>query len=75
MQLVPVSIQMGIDRTNLDAACPHCGGRPTVVIVRTLSGVYCHCESCDHLWYVEGITVDSPSGGPPHPRRRKRDIG
>ena len=75
MQLATPSPRMVTDNWSIDVACPHCGLRPSVVVVRTLSGVYCRCEPCNRFWYVDGATVDSGADGAAHPRRRKGDKG
>lgn len=67
--------RMVTDNWSIDVACPRCGLRPSVVLVRTLSGVYCRCEPCNYLWCVEGVTVDSRADDATHPRRRKGDNG
>jgi uncharacterized Zn finger protein len=60
------------DVQQLDLACPDCGGGSVGQTLSTLSGAYCRCFSCGHLWHVDRRRTDSP---PLADGRRNTDHG
>jgi AraC-like DNA-binding protein len=58
-------------KPTVNVTCPECGAQPCVLIVRSLSGVYCECRACSHRWHVEGLAVQRRPG---RPTRRKTDV-
>jgi hypothetical protein len=44
---------VGSAQRHLEAPpCPQCAGREVRVTLRSVDGVYCYCETCEHLWIV-----------------------
>lgn len=50
--------------------CPNCGATDVRASVQTLSGTYCQCPKCRHVWHVN---VEPPTPKRKSPGRRKTD--
>ena len=57
----------------IDITCPMCRNRPVECTVASLSGAYCRCPACGHMWHHEGRDPARRSDRPT-PRRRKSDV-